>query len=70
MLPALAEYAIDPKRAFISVRLGLVSQDYICGSTGMSGFAIRLARREDAASIALLSRDTIEAGLPWRSPFQ
>ncbi len=27
---------------------------------------IRLARPEEAQAIALLSRDTIEAGLPWR----
>ena len=27
---------------------------------------IRLARAEEAQAIALLSRDTIEAGLPWR----
>ncbi|MBL8384951.1 MAG: GNAT family N-acetyltransferase [Burkholderiales bacterium] len=28
--------------------------------------AIRLARADDAEAIACLSRDTIEAGLPWR----
>lgn len=32
----------------------------------MTNAAIRLARPTDAEEIALLSRDTIEAGLPWR----
>lgn len=32
----------------------------------MKGPAIRLARREDAAQIAAMSRDEVERGLPWR----